>query len=219
MKWKDSDDTSQFKDQPQDEFNDEDDYPLWEKPKRSAFSEMFFKKIEIPFLLIGCGLVILIVFFLISVSGKENKIEAARVESLEKRLGLLEDRVFKVEGASGDVENIADQGNRLNQLQKKMQQFEASIGPKLNQLASAVTTMQKRMANIGPGKTVVPKPSAATTKTGQKQYHQVRSGETLYSIGRRYGVSIKDLRRLNNLAPESVIYPGQKIAVGITQSR
>jgi lipid-binding SYLF domain-containing protein len=45
------------------------------------------------------------------------------------------------------------------------------------------------------------------------QYHVVRSGDTLSGIGRQYGVSVDELRRLNNIGKKDYIYPGQKILV------
>ena len=42
--------------------------------------------------------------------------------------------------------------------------------------------------------------------------HKVRKGENLYRISRRYGVSVKDVRRLNNLSG-SALKVGQKLKV------
>jgi len=42
--------------------------------------------------------------------------------------------------------------------------------------------------------------------------HKVRKGENLYRISRRYGVSVKDIRRLNNLSG-SFVKVGQKLKV------
>ena len=43
----------------------------------------------------------------------------------------------------------------------------------------------------------------------QIQTHIVRKGETLFSIGWRYGETTKDIARWNGLNNESLIYPGQ----------
>lgn len=50
---------------------------------------------------------------------------------------------------------------------------------------------------------------AATIPDG---YHRVRRGDTLYSLSRRYGVSIPDLKRWNNLRG-SLIRPGDLIRI------
>lgn len=44
-------------------------------------------------------------------------------------------------------------------------------------------------------------------------YHEVRHGESLWSIARRYGVRVKSLTGWNDMSPRDVIRPGQKLAV------
>jgi membrane-bound lytic murein transglycosylase D len=48
--------------------------------------------------------------------------------------------------------------------------------------------------------------------------HSVRSGESLWTIAKRFGTSVADLRRWNGLT-ESVIRPGQKLTVGSQPTR
>jgi LysM repeat protein len=50
------------------------------------------------------------------------------------------------------------------------------------------------------------------SKTSPKnRYHTVGAGDTLFSIGRRYGVTVNKIRLLNKLDREGVIYPGQEL--------
>ncbi len=44
-------------------------------------------------------------------------------------------------------------------------------------------------------------------------YHIVKSGDTLYGISKKYNVSIKDLKRINNLN-SNILYSGNKIYLG-----
>ena len=43
--------------------------------------------------------------------------------------------------------------------------------------------------------------------------HVVRRGESLFKIARRYGVTVRDLLRWNNLKADGVIHPGQNIRI------
>ncbi len=43
--------------------------------------------------------------------------------------------------------------------------------------------------------------------------HVVKAGETLYSIGRRYGIEVDKLKKLNRL-PDDIVEIGQKLLVG-----
>ena len=52
-------------------------------------------------------------------------------------------------------------------------------------------------------------PDAATA--ANPKVHEVRSGESLWTIARRHGLSIDDLRRLNKLGARALVHPGQKL--------
>ncbi|GIV25964.1 MAG: hypothetical protein KatS3mg026_1656 [Bacteroidia bacterium] len=45
------------------------------------------------------------------------------------------------------------------------------------------------------------------------RYHTVRTGESLWSIAQRYGISVEALCRANGLTPRSAIHPGQRLRV------
>lgn len=52
----------------------------------------------------------------------------------------------------------------------------------------------------------------APVSDGRHQgYHQVRRGETLYSIAFRYGLDYRSIAKLNHLAAPYKIHPGQKL--------
>jgi LysM repeat protein len=47
--------------------------------------------------------------------------------------------------------------------------------------------------------------------SASRKVHKVKSGETLYRIATKYGVSVEQLRKLNGLKKNSSIRPGQLI--------
>ena len=54
----------------------------------------------------------------------------------------------------------------------------------------------------------------AKETTQAEQWHEVRQGESLWSIGKKYGVSIQDLVALNSqIKNPNLIYVGQKVRV------
>jgi LysM repeat protein len=61
-----------------------------------------------------------------------------------------------------------------------------------------------------PGATPRRRPAAVTEST---RAHVVRSGETVTTIARRYGVTVGSVLRRNNLRPTSMIYPGRRLLV------
>jgi lipoprotein NlpD len=51
-------------------------------------------------------------------------------------------------------------------------------------------------------------------------YHEVRQGQTLWSIARAYGVDVQTLARINQISDTTTLYVGQKLYVpGATQQR
>jgi LysM repeat protein len=55
--------------------------------------------------------------------------------------------------------------------------------------------------------------SMQTVSQEKKQYHKVVRGDTLYSISRKYSLSVEEVCRLNNLKQNQSIQPGQKLMV------
>src|SRR5215467_4410209 len=51
-------------------------------------------------------------------------------------------------------------------------------------------------------------------------YHEVKQGQTLWSIARAYGVDVRTLTRVNQISDTTALYVGQKLYVpGATQQR
>jgi membrane-bound lytic murein transglycosylase D len=63
----------------------------------------------------------------------------------------------------------------------------------------------------------VPGGSVAPLRSGlvraATSMHTVRSGDTLWGISRRYGMSVNELARANGISTKSMLRPGQKLAV------
>jgi len=57
-----------------------------------------------------------------------------------------------------------------------------------------------------------PAPVAAVRRSGTAQ-HTVQSGDSLWSIARKYKVDLKDLMRWNGLQRDAVIRPGQSLKI------
>ena len=49
--------------------------------------------------------------------------------------------------------------------------------------------------------------------SSQTAFHEVQKGETLYSISRKYGISVGELCSENNISTSAVIKTGQKLKI------
>ena len=72
MEWKDSEGSHRMDKGSEGAFLIDEDYPIWQKQKKGLFGDTFFKKLKIPFIVLGAGLVILIIYFVGSISGRDN---------------------------------------------------------------------------------------------------------------------------------------------------
>ncbi len=74
-----------------------------------------------------------------------------------------------------------------------------------------------RVAGVTTTSTVV-KTNTTSSRTSGGNY-LIQSGDTLYSIARRSGMSLNALLTLNGLSQSSVIYPGQSLTISQSDSR
>jgi LysM repeat protein len=125
--------------------------------------------------------------------------------------------VFTFGGCGGETpkEDLDLINGRLEQLENKILQLEAQFTEtkeSVTTLGSYVKTLEERIDTFTKKieKTPVPKQAISQEK---KQYHNVVRGDTLYSISRKYGLSVEEIRRLNNLNKNQSIQPGQKLMV------
>lgn len=76
-----------------------------------------------------------------------------------------------------------------------------------------------KRADLRPGDLLwVPAGDVSQLRTGlgsdmERRTHRVRSGESLWSISRRYGMTVPQLARMNNLSAKAVLQPGQRLQV------
>ena len=125
--------------------------------------------------------------------------------------------VFTFGGCGGETptEDLDLINGRLEQLEKKIAQLEAQSAETkeyLTTLGSYTKALEEKIENFTKEveKTPLPKQTVSQEK---KQYHKVVRGDTLYSISRKYSLSVEEVCRLNNLKQNQSIQPGQKLMV------
>ena len=80
--------------------------------------------------------------------------------------------------------------------------------------AIAKTTAKPTMPVTKPAATTAktPAPAAKTPTKAKETLHTVKSGDTLWEIAKKYGVTVQDLRKLNGAAA-AMLTPGEKLKV------
>jgi len=104
--------------------------------------------------------------------------------SIQAGLNRLEDKLIRLDGLE----------ERIIRLEKETKKLKQSV----NKIAKRSLNNQKK----------------SSSSQVKKRYHTVRSGESLYTIANKYGISTDKLCRLNKITPKKPIQPGQKLLVG-----
>lgn len=116
----------------------------------------------------------------------------ARLDQLEQKMGQLDTK-------DGELTELANDAKATS----------IKLEEKIAELTQQLEKIAARPSAPAAGKSA---PSPADVSPGKK-HHIVARGETLYSIARRYGRSVDELRRLNNLSQGQTIQAGQKLVV------
>jgi len=111
-------------------------------------------------------------------------------------------------------QTVARLEKQLLELQGKVN----SLGPdpallqRVDVIAQKVEALEKQIQSRAELKA---KPSAPSKPavSAERQYHTVRKGDTLYRISKKYGITVEELRKLNNLSADQPLRAGQKLLV------
>jgi LysM repeat protein len=169
------------------ENSDEDEE--WEMDIGSIFS----KGIKIPYVFLGVGILLLIVLFVI-ISRSNQGLDSSQIRLLESRIKQLEKKLVVLKTIDKRLATMAQPSDDLKILIDKVDKLETLLSKR------TVTVPQRE-------------PASTAVKRAEALYHEVRSGETLYSISRSYGLTVDELLQLNKLEGKAVIQPGQRLLV------
>jgi membrane-bound lytic murein transglycosylase D len=116
------------------------------------------------------------------------------------------------------LEHVVRSGETLSEIGQR-------YGVSVALIRAANNNVDPRRLRIGK-RLVIPVSAAARTRAARGsapppqpivtgvRFHTVRSGENLWAVAQRYGVSLSDLRRWNDIDPnDSVVRVGQRLAV------
>ncbi len=120
---------------------------------------------------------------------------------LPSKMTALEQKVFELEKQLAELQGKPNTSGT-----------DSSLLQRLDALTQKVEAMEKQKQPIAGSKarsSALSKPVAMA----KKRYHQVQKGETLFHISKKYKISVKELRKLNNLSSDKPIRIGQKLLV------
>jgi LysM repeat protein len=146
-------------------------------------------------LAVGAVILVLIIVLLFRGSGKQD------LTPIQSRLDQFEKRMALADGYGKRIEALENQMKSLQQSQSKLEGSAKSLAERFDKVSRQ---MEKPPAQP---------PSNKEPSQAKAQVHEVRPGDTLYGIASKYGITLDQLFRLNNLKKNAAIQPGQKLLI------
>ncbi len=134
-----------------------------------------------------------------------NRELSAQVQVAREQMGRLQEEAEAIREATV-LERKA-----LEDMQRKG--HSPSAKPRKAELPKAVSGGRSGGNLSHKGMAAMTEPPSAP-KVTEGMVHVVKPGETLFSIGRQYGVEVDKLKKLNKL-PDDIVEIGQKLLVGV----
>jgi LysM repeat protein len=182
-----------------------------EAPGRIALH--FPRPSPVPKIILGVGILLFIIVLALLFRGS-NGASKEDVSVLRTRLDQLEKRLAALEATEKKISSIENQFLALQQSVSQFDSAQKSLREKIDKLAQQVERPTTPPPPSPAKASVTPSSQKTSTAKAGVRYHEVRPGETLYRIARRYNMTTDELRRLNNLkSNQNTIKPGQKLAV------
>ncbi|WP_372680776.1 LysM peptidoglycan-binding domain-containing protein [Desulfosarcina sp.] len=223
MKWKDTGDNEAAKPEKSDPYYEDDGYASFKEKGLKKATLLSGNPVRYLYWGIGIagviGVVLLVMLLFSNISGPTDQ---AHVSALEQRIERLEQRLEKFDGVDEKVTRIWEQAKSFETFKTRFDRSEASMSLRMDHLAMSLDALQKKtddtVKKVGnlervsaPQAAPVKKPPAKRTATVKT--HTVAAGDTLFSISRRYNLSVEKLRSINKLTEKTVIHVGQTLTV------
>ena len=175
----------------------------------------------------GIVLLLVIAFFALSSGSKNKQPPDNTTPATQATLSQLEQRIARLDGIGKKIQLLEARDRELRKSLEEINRTESLLSQRVDQLSQVVDELQNSMTlrststEASPtapaeNRSYVEAPPTITRmpfSLPEPQHHEVRPGDTLYSIAQRYNLTVDKLCRLNNMTPRQVIHPGQELLV------
>lgn len=184
-------------------------------------------------LIFGSAVILILALLIILFPRGSNNIPKGELITIKTKLNHLEKTITDTTTIKRQVDDLERREEGLRKRTAETVLSVEAISKEIEKLAQKIDEMKTRPVpvaaetKISPASPKQTKPAPVVTKpevqpVSQQQtketfdtqrYHVVRSGENLFRISLRYGITLKELCRINNITVDHVIRPGDKILV------
>ena len=172
---------------------------------------LFHNKLNRTYIIGAIGLVIIVILLVMVLAGPSDVVDRQQVQALEDRIQQLEKRITTTGVMDEALGRIDSNEKELSLIMERVDRFEGTVSTQIDQIIKELGKLHQKAGTAPATKAKTPQPAAKSTPEKQTKVHEVRTGETLYSISRRYGLTVDQLRTYNNIGKDTAIRPGQKL--------
>ena len=164
--------------------------------------------------LVVWGLGIIIVIILLAVFFRGSRTPGSKdLEIMRERIEHLDARVVRLESFGKKVMAIENQFADMEQTLSRLEASNRALNQQVSDLTRKTESLSTPTASGSAKPQASPSQQSPPSQQTKARYHEVSRGETLFRISKKYGITVNQLRQLNNLKENQAIYPGQKLLV------
>ena len=172
---------------------------------------IFQTKSNRPYIIGGIGLVIIVILLVVVLSRPSDVVDGKQLQSLEERIQGLEKKLATIDVINQAFDRIDNNEKELNLIMERVDRFEGTVTTQIDQIIKELGKLHRKTGSAQPPKAKAAQPAAKSTTGKKTKVHEVSTGDTVYSISRRYGLTVDQLRKYNNINQETAIRHGQKL--------
>jgi LysM repeat protein len=163
------------------------------------------KSSRLPIILASAGVFMLAVILMVVWVNSSRKGTDVELNTLRLKINMLEGRLSHLEKEIPELQASVT----------KRQEPQGLLTQRLNALSLQVNQLENQVSSVAAGVRGPDSGRSSTMSQEKGRYHEVRPGETLYRIAKRYGFTVDELCRLNDISPDEVgnIQPGRRLLV------
>ena len=187
----------------EEDLGQEDDY--------DSRTSLLQNKSILTYIIGGIGLVVIVFLLFMVLSGPSDGISSERIQALEERIQGLEQKLATVGVIDQALNRIDNNEKEIALFMERVDRFEGTVTTQIDQIIKELGVLHRKTGSAPAPKAKAKQPVAKSAEPKKIKVHEVKTGETLYSISRRYSLTVDQLRAYNNIGKDTAIRPGQKL--------
>jgi len=168
-------------------------------------------KSNLSYIIGGIGLVVIVILLFMVLSGPSDDLDSQRIQALEKRIQGMEQVLATVGVIGQSLDKIDNNEKEINLFMERVDRFEGTVTTQIDQIIKELGVLHQKTGSAPAPKAKAKQPVAKSPEPKKINDHEVKAGDTLYSISRRYSLTVDQLRAYNNIGKDTAIRPGQKL--------